>query len=180
LLFPQSLIHQERTCADGQFINRQALSDLEAGWFSAHLAAAGQSSLANDSQADTVRFLWLRSFAHPVVVRIDDVSSDNASLTVIELSGAGGYAPGKISRRASRRLSNKESGDFRDLLTRSGLFAPRPQDCSLGLDGAEWVFERQDRGHYTLVHQWTPQRGPVHDVGTFLLDLTGWEFGDRY
>ena len=179
-LFPKSLLHQERTCADGQLVDRQVLSDFEAGWFSGHLAAAGQSSLVDDRQADTVRFLWLRSFHHPVVVRIDGVNADESVLTAIELSGAGGYDPGKIARRMSRRLSSKESSDFRDLLAKSGLFAQRPQDCSLGLDGAEWVFERQDRGHYTFLHQWTPQHGPVHDVGNFLLDLTGWKFGDRY
>src|SRR5262249_15746244 len=39
-------------------------------WYSKHLAAMGEPSLLELSRADAYRFLWLRSFHHPISARL--------------------------------------------------------------------------------------------------------------
>ena len=53
--------------------------------------------------------------------------------------------------------------------------APRWQ-----LDGAEWIFEANDKGAYRYVHRWTPQDGPLRSLGETMIGLTGWKLDPIY
>ena len=68
-------------------------------WYSKHLKALEESSLfqmAKASSAESYRFVWLRTFHYPVIVRVDIKSDGSGELTTKVSSGAGGYAPGKL------------------------------------------------------------------------------------
>jgi len=178
--FPDALLTQNTTCPGETETQVPALSDFEREWFSNALSAAGELSLSKDPNGDTVRFLWLRSFHHPVVVRVVGLSAPRPQLVAIELSGAGGYDPGKPDRRMARELTSGEAAEIKRLLQAPETFATPKNVCEIGLDGAEWILERSDHGRYEFVHQWSPEKGPVYNVGTLLLDLTDWKFGPRY
>lgn len=166
-------------------VREPILGAFHARWFSQHLAAAGEPSLFLASQRtqnpgnSTLRFTWLRTFHPPVIIRIDN-SNGTHRLTAKQLSGAGGYAPGRIARTVSRDLSADEVRSLRTLLTRNQFFQLPGATCVMGLDGAEWAFEQVNADGYRLVRRWSPTDGPAHEVGLFLIGLTGWRFEMPY
>jgi hypothetical protein len=62
--------------------------------------------------AETYRFLWLRTWGHPIAVRIAGLSTGGL-ISAVELDGAGGYGPGTILRTVNRPLVYRSqcSGD---------------------------------------------------------------------
>ena len=148
-------------------------------WYSKHLTAMGEPSISCGQPGDVYRFTWLRTFHHPVAVRVTDKGS-HAIVQAIELDGAGGYEPGKVLRRIEKRLS---SDQFEELISNfsKAKFALMPtSEERIGLDGSEWIVEASDKGKYHLVVRWSPDSGPIRDIGDRFLALTGWKFDEVY
>jgi hypothetical protein len=185
--FPPSFATPSVDCAtngDGKL--QPILHPFAASWFSGHLAAAEEPSLyevslkARDGDHRTLRFTWLRSFDTPVVIRIEMTGPASGHVLAKELSGAGGYDPGSVARRLDRMLTADEIGMLDALLTRTQVLAQSPSDCTLGLDGAEWIVEGVDEQGYHFVDRWSPDSGPVREFGEFMISLSGWKFTDVY
>jgi hypothetical protein len=178
------------TVADsaGARCDPEGISESHDQWYSKHLRAAGEPSLFEASRsprppgAATYRFTWLRSFHHPVVIRVETGSNGEARLIAKELSGHGGYGPGEIRRHMQRKLSPDETRRLGSALAATRLLTWPARDCSgiIGLDGAHWIVEARDRTGYHLVDRWSPERGPMREVGELMLGLTGWQYGDVY
>lgn len=64
-------------------------------WYGKQLQALQESSLCCDStdRGRVIRFVWLRSFHHPVVIRLNESTKGSWSLVTKVGSGAGGYDP---------------------------------------------------------------------------------------
>lgn len=160
------------------------LKEFSSDWYTSHLKAAGERSLpelaANAPQRLHVRFLWLRSFDHPVVVRIDEQANGGAVIEAKRLSGAGGYEPGEIEERLSRELIPTEFRELKAVLERSRLAKEPAANCDAGADGAQWILEVVAGGNYSFFERWTPEDGPVRDVALKMLTLTGWDLEPLY
>jgi len=148
------------------------------------LTGIGEPSLAKRSQVQdpaykaTYRFIWLRSFDAPMIVRIEKSRIDTYRLTAIRLSGRGGYDKGEIAERVDRTLTKEEVDRLVPVLERAGN---RPEThCRLGLDGAGWMFEEQVGSAYSFRRAWTPKDGPVREVGDAMLALLPWDTQPRY
>jgi hypothetical protein len=117
-----------------------------------------------------------------VVIRVEVERGRGARLIAKELSGHGGYGPGEISRHLERKLSPDEARRLDSALARTRLLTWPARDCSglLGIDGSQWIVEALDRTGYRLVDRWSPERGPMRDVGELMLGLTGWQYGEVY
>ena len=151
------------------------INDVEADWFGSHLRAAQERSLwqpPSEPGAHTLRFLWLRTFHAPAVLRIDEQAPGKFRLTATLLQGQGGYGPGRVERRVTRLLSTDEAGAYQRAYSRvEGL----PQiGCESGVDGSEWVVEIREHGRYRLLKRWTPASGAFHDLGVLLIGFSGW------
>lgn len=138
-----------------------------------------EPSLSCGQVGTTYRFTWLRSFHHPVAVRITD-NGDHAVLRAIELDGGGGFHPGKEFRRIERALSPVELERIRRAFAQAPFGSMPTTDERMGADGAEWIVEAVDDGLYHLVVRWSPDSGDLHDIGLLFLELTGWSFEDVY
>ncbi len=161
------------------------LSAFESDWYSGQLRAAGEPSLlrrAHAGRADSLRFLWLRSFDPAVIVRIDGLGSDRPRLIAVELDGLGGGEPGTVRRRVMRPLTQVEAVDLRRRLTvQNPLALPiGANPCDGGIDGSQWIIERAAGHRYKMVNAWSPERGPIHAAGIAMLRLTGWKFTAIY
>ncbi|MDQ4087259.1 MAG: hypothetical protein M3177_04485 [Pseudomonadota bacterium] len=163
------------------------LSELERDWYSRQLAAADEPSLyllsreaLRPSGSATLRFTWLRSFHPPVVIRIETSGPDLHRLVAKQLSGAGGYDPGEVSKTVERPLTPAEAERLRTVLERARLFEIPPDPCPGGCDGSEWIFEAVEGRRYRFTSLWSPDTGPGHELGRFLMALTGWEFDEVY
>lgn len=142
-------------------------------WFSEQLRAMGEPSLSCGTPGRVYRFTWLRSFHHPVAVRVTDFGG-RGRLDVVELDGFGGYEPGKPLRRGSFVLGKKSMAQIRAAMAAAwDLDATEP---SSGRDGAEWIIELTDDSRHHAVLRWSPRTGLARELGLLLLSLSGWEF----
>ncbi|MDR3159831.1 MAG: hypothetical protein LBU11_12705 [Zoogloeaceae bacterium] len=147
-------------------------------WFSEQLAAMDEPSISC-GKPDVYRFTWLRTFHHPVAVRIA-AQGDSAILYAVELDGAGGYAPGKVLRKIERTLSSSEFKDLKILFPNSQFSLMPTTEDRAGFDGSEWILEQSGEAGYHLVVRRTPENGAVRDIGNLFLSFTGWTFEKVY
>jgi hypothetical protein len=197
--FPTSLFEAVEPCnyGDGRTTD-PVIDEFRSRWYSSHLQAAREPRLGGETPPYEVnglgvlRFTWLRSFDAPVIVRVEATADDGLRLTAKELSGAGGYDPGRIARRVERRLSTEEAAQLTNLLVGSRVLdLPPSDDCPIvddpgngdtfvvRADGAQWVIEANGSTGYRYVDRWSGE-GPVHDLGLHLLGLTGWIYDRVY
>ena len=144
-------------------------------WFSRLLRAMNEPSLlsSNDSLDEVYRFLWLRSFHHPIAVRVWR-TGDKYFLNAVELRGAGGYEPGKELARKARELSSEEWVTFTRSLDESCFWnLPLQNPEYQGEDGAEWIIEGTRLGRYHLTDVWSPTSGPYRGACIYLLSISG-------
>ena len=148
----------------------QSLDDFQREWYSRHLLALGESILP-EGRGETYRFLWLRSFHRPIVVRV--VCLEKACEIVARRSdGEGGYEPGTVVERKARKLSDGDVARVRDLLARAQFWRPQPKDSRIGLDGAQWVLEGRRGRDYHLWDVWSPEAaGPFAQFRELCLQL---------
>ena len=160
------------------------VSDFENQWFSKHLRAANEPSLFATTSSiraagqTVLRFTWLRTFHHPVIVRVSWSRDRQPVLTTVELTGAGGYDPGKVKRTTTRNLNPVEIEALHAAIDAAHLGSVAPRACDFGFDGSEWIFETVNKSGYRAVIRWTPAAGEVRRLGLTLLRLSRWRFGD--
>jgi transposase len=164
---------------EGVFDEEKQANDSIVGWYSGHLKALQEPSLweiSKKTKGPVFRFLWLRSFDHPVVVRLN-VSGDGTGTLVTKISGRqGGYEPGKLVENRTKKLSKQETQWFLDRVEELKYWElPGREEKApnvVNLDGAHWVVEAVRDGNYKLVDRWSPQNGPIKAIGTMMtIDL---------
>ncbi len=154
--------------------------DFRNSWFSGQLEAMSEPVLKPAAGTRTYRFTWLRTFNHPVAVRIV-ISNGHCMLYATELDGAGGYAPGKVYRRKVAAIDAGICARVEASIQAGGFWSLPPRGQTLGEDGSEWVVEGVTT-RYRVVSRWTPTSGPVRAIGEQFLALAGWHYpaGETY
>jgi hypothetical protein len=163
--FPKGALGERGPQFDQDASNRE--------WYSKHLRSMGEPSLScGEARRESYRFLWLRTWGHPIAVRVE-ISSRSNTLTAVELDGAGGYEPGKVSRRVQRQLSVGEWKTFSDALKTAAFWKMQERIPDHGLDGAQWIMEGRSGGDYRVVDRWSPETGAYRDLCLMLVKLAG-------
>ena len=86
------------------------------------------------------------------------------------LDGAGRYKPGKLVINKTEPLSPERVKDLREKIDRLGYWTLPMRDPNLaGFDGAQWVIEGIDHGTYHLIDRWSPEHGPVRELGLYFI-----------
>lgn len=139
-------------------------------WYSKHLKALEEPSLlqkSKGSSAESYRFVWLRTFHHPVIVRVDIQANGGAKLTTKVSNGAGGYEPGKLVENTSRPLPQRQTEKLLATIQRLQFWELPTHETpeTVGCDGSQWIIEGIKAGKYHVVDRWTPAKGPVRDLG---------------
>jgi hypothetical protein len=163
--------------AQDSYFPSGALSDYDksdsfkARWYSEHLKALNEPSLlkeAKDPALQSYRFVWLRTFHHPVAVRLDIMSDGTGTLTVKIANGAGGYKPGKLIKNTTASVTQQQTDKFLGQVRDAGFWELPSFEKTSGCDGAEWIIEGVKDGKYHVVNRWTPSTGPVRELGMTL------------
>jgi hypothetical protein len=146
----------------------------KASWYSRALAAMNEPSLSlpQRPQTEAYRFLWLRSFDNPIVVRIWR-SESKVYLVTKQLDGDGGHHPGKLIVNKTRSLTNKEWAEFAKHLEQSSYWTLATDIDDVGNDGAQWVLEGAREGRYHIVDRWSPKDSSYRRACSYLLELSG-------
>ena len=119
---------------------------------------------------ESYRFLWLRSFNNPVLIRLVLDKTGSASLRYKELTREGPNI-GELTENRSvdvRKLRRQELGDaelaesvldhFRRRAEESfWSLSYKVDDGTVGVDGATWVIEGTKDGRCHLVSRWSPE-----------------------
>lgn len=182
--FPPALFEQSIDCGGDGGGRWPVIDEFEADWFGRELRAFDEPSLYRawtnrEAAARSLRFTWLRSFHDPIVVRIDRLADGGASLVARQRSV--GRRQGTQNRQLSRHLTPVEVLDLDAILVRAALPAQPARNCPFGTDGARWIIESVDPSTgYTYLNRWSPEEGPVRELGLHLVALTGWEIANIY
>lgn len=179
--FPSSMIVDSKPCPEGDLSSVGTVSDFEKDWYARQLAAADEPPLYGaTADGSSLRFTWLRTFHKPIVVRLSGLETDTPRLIAKEMTGHGGYDPGKVGRIVKRFLTTEEADAIRALIARNRVLTEPVDACRFGNDGAEWLIESNGRTGYRFVKEWSPERGAMRDTGLALLKLTGWKINPIY
>jgi hypothetical protein len=147
----------------------QSLSE----WYSKHLRALDEPSLwslSKTQKEESYRFLWLRTFHHPVAIRIDVNADGTSRLTTKMTSGAGGYDSGQLVQNDTSTLSREQTNWFLGKIEENKFWELATIDKSrMGVDGAAWIIEGVRNGSYHVVDRWSPDDGPVRVIGLLML-----------
>lgn len=167
---------------------RPRLSEVELEWYPKHWRAACEEPLQDAEEIGgrdqfIFRFSLLPSFDNPLIFRLE-TREHGTRLIVKQLTGHGGYEPGIISRSKEFELSEEEIKFVQAKL--NGLRASRaaelarfeeegPKDtCGWMFDGTMWILETVEDGQYDMFEANSPTKGDLHDLGTMLLEKSGW------
>ena len=141
----------------------------KAKWYSQELKLLEEPSLLKQSKnpsCESNRFLWLRSFHHPVAIRLDMRADGIGVLTTKVASGAGGFRPGHLVENTSRPLTREQTQAFLTRLLRVSFWSlPSHVNDETGTDWSQWVIEGVRGGKYHLADRWSPDSGPVRELG---------------
>ena len=151
--------HEGMVIPSGILSPRPPLDSFLVGWYSRQLTALRETRLPVSCAAsdEVYRFLWLRSFHHPVAIRVYSLSTGRSVVTS-EADGAGGYEPGSLVRRDSATLSARDWHGLVEAIDEAELWSRPATDSTVsGLDGAEWIIEGCRHGRYQLVQRWSPK-----------------------
>jgi hypothetical protein len=145
---------------------------LKSNWYSSQLRALEEPSLfdlAKTPSAESYRFLWLRSFNHPIAIRLDPRPDGTSVLTTKVASGEGGFHPGVVDENSSRVLTKNETQTFLSKVDKLGFWqAPNPVNDQGGTDGSQWIIEGVKGGRYHVIDRWTPEKGVARELGMML------------
>ena len=144
-------------------------------WYTKHLKAMSEPSLSCGlvNGEDTYRFIWLRTFHHPIAVKIT-LTKSQIKLEAKELSGAGGYEPGKILRKTNKILTNAQWENVLSSVAKAKFWNDQPKVTLLGLDGAQWIYEARRGTSYRVIERWTPDDKNYRNLGLTMIRLAGW------
>ena len=159
----------------GTFSDSPTLDIGTVRWYSKQLNALAEPSLwtaSKDFGRERYRFLWLRTWDHPVSIRIEKNEDGTASLTLKVATGSGGYEPGKLDVTRTKQLSKGEFEAVSARFRTSGFWTMATTEHSNGHDGAQWVVEAANNGQYHLVDRWSPKEGALKDLALHLLQLS--------
>jgi len=149
-------------------------------YYEQQLQALKETSIGNlrsDGVTQSYRLLWLRTFHHPVVVRVDVLPDGSGRVRIKETSGQGGYAPGKLIKNDTRKLTELETQWFVERMRESGFWnlpsTEKQPENEITLDGATWVVEGKKGSEYHLLERYAPECvDKVRNIGlTMLLNM---------
>lgn len=145
------------------------LSAFAQAWYANALLAMGEESLQTLPKPTikfVFRFLWLRSFHHPITIRITKYGDGKTTLTAKELSGRGGW---HLIKDVEVVWTEEQFQQLQQKLSSAKFYNQKSVDTSVsGFDGAQWIFETNDSGRYHIVDRWSP-KDELRDLGIYLL-----------
>ena len=166
-------------------------------WYSKHLNAMKEPVIYVDNTLNEIyRFTWLRSFHHPIAIRIE--KQENKYMLYWKVcNGAGGYDPGELIIDKKKTLDENTWTEFKKLLDQVDFWnlqtseriptrmvkmtdGSLAEEVTIGTDGAQWILEGRINPQYHVVVRWTPNKeSTYYQCCDFLIKLTDIEINDR-
>ena len=165
------------------FDTDQVRNEIYQRWYGEPLAAMREPSLLgwttrpDNKGIQVYRFLWLRSFDHPVAVRVQKEQDGNVRLFTKVLDGHDGG--GKLIVEKTKLITNEEwlgllkrirDSEFWAIATNEQNWYYTEDGMIAGWstkDGAEWVMEGSVGDNYHVVARQSPNDGEYRKSGKY-------------
>jgi hypothetical protein len=150
------------------------VDQFRAQWYGRFLDAYKEPSLwerSKNTLDQSYRFTWLRTFHHPVVIRVDVRPDGICVLTAKVGLGSGGYDPGMVIQNDTRPLTKQQSEWFLNRIALKFWNVPKEDTKPGGMDGSQWIIEGVQSGRYQFEDRWSPQAGPIREIGLEMIGL---------
>lgn len=153
-----------------------SLDSFANSWYSKMLFVLKEPILNTyKGNTEIYRFTWLRTFDHPVSVRIEK-QNDTVRVFVKVSNGAGGYEPGEIIVDTTFDISISDFINLNKKIDGAGFWQmPTQNRKNTGRDGSEWIIEGVKDKKYHMVNRWSPVKDS-HDgfrsIGEFLIAIS--------
>jgi hypothetical protein len=133
-------------------------------YYSGHLRNLDEPSLLRlsaDAGMESYRFLWLRAFDPPIVIRLDVKADGTGTVTAKIADGQSGFPATcrKVVKNVSRAVTREQVQGFRALMGRMDFWSIATNEDPMDVaedDGSEWVIEAVKGGKYHVVARWSP------------------------
>ncbi|MHC4118408.1 MAG: hypothetical protein ACYSWO_12980 [Planctomycetota bacterium] len=165
------------------FSEREDLHTFVNEWYSKHLKALQEPSLYKWDSTDTesvFRFTWLRTFHHPVSIRLEILPNGTGKLYSKMTSGTGGYEPGKLKTNNVKNIKKAIVDEFLEIVKDEAFWKLPTRIEDGGMDGSQWIIEGRKGHDYHIVDRWTPEKGTVKRIGIFLIELSNLKVKEIY
>jgi len=148
--------------------------------YSINLFSMKEPVLYTDSSHNEIyRFLWLRTFAHPVTVRIE--KQVNKYMLYWKMFD-GKELSGSLIADQQKEIDEVTWNKFHKLLIKTDFWNMEPTQHinSLCFDGSNWILEGKNGAQYHVVDRWSPsQSSKYYQCCYFLIKLTDYQQIDR-
>ncbi len=124
------------------------------------------------------RFIWLRSFHSPVIIRLQ-IGEDLTSTLFVKVTNGRGDLGDKMKEEAIK-LPKEKIKDFLSRLNSSNFWNLQNYEETFGLDGARWIIEGTKNGRYHIVDRWSPEDGKYREAALFLVKLADLRISNIY
>lgn len=159
---------------DKDTLTPNALDNFVNTWYSEMLYSLKEPVLKDyQGNKEIYRFTWIRTFHHPVSVRLEKQDETIKVFTKV-CNGAGGYKPGKLIQDTIQIVQQEEYKKFLDLLSNSNFWNLPTEKKEMGTDGSEWIIEIVKDNKYHLVVRWTPREDEkaFREIGKYLISIS--------
>lgn len=149
------------------------IDTFENKWYSVQLFAMKEPVIySGKSENEIYRFTWLRSFHHPIAIRVEK-HEETYILTWKMCNGAGGYRPGKLIVYKQLIIDKANWSEFKSQIDQMDFWNLKTHQKVFGCDGAEWILEGKKGNSYHIVDRWSDE-GPAeyYKCCKYLLSLT--------
>jgi len=134
------------------------------------LKEPGLYTIPVSSGTTVYRFTWLRSFHHPISIRLEQTGNEYI-LYWKEGKGLGGYAPKGLKLSGRKRLKPAQGKKCVQLINSMQLDSLPNNHEALMFDGASWLLERKTADGYKAFQTDEPNQ-EFNDLGRYLLKCT--------
>lgn len=162
--------------ANWQDNTQDALDTFVNQWYSKMLFSMKEPVLSNyQGNKEIYRFTWLRTFHHPVSIRLEKQNNIIKLFSKV-CNGAGGYEPGQLIFDTTLNVTADQYKSLIQKIENINFWALKTEQRDVaGKDGSEWIIEAIKNNKYHIVTRWTPseeRHGNFRSVGEYLISLS--------
>ncbi len=142
--------------------------------FSKYLFALKEPLLFNkETEKEVYRLTWLRTFANPVIIRIEKTKEKSYRLIWKKSDGTAGYTIGKLKSKGSKRIKEKDWKEFKKLLIKARFWKLEYHGTTPQLDGSICILEGSTQKKYQVFIHSDPFMLPkFYKACNFLINLS--------
>jgi hypothetical protein len=148
--------------------------------YSIHLFSMKEPLLFNKkTSVETYRFLLLRTFHNPIVIRLEKSNNDYTVYWKESDGYSGGYSKGKVIEDGNKKVNREDWQEFQTLIDSVQFWSLTHEQNLLGTDGANWILEGSTPSKYQVIDRWSPEKGSFYNTCMFLLNLSDLKIEDE-